>query len=91
MEWKATLFLGPPLLFPLIWGAGGKNIFTTASSSRLFRKSMTGPLGWYWNSEMTFQWWRELPEAGAVEGLLYGRSTVRGQGERCLGEDPGTR
>lgn len=56
MEWKATLFLGPPLLFLLIWGAGGKNAFTTASSSRLFRKSMTGPLGWYWNSEMMFQW-----------------------------------
>ena len=91
MEWKATLFLGPPLLFALIWGAGGKNAFTTASSSRLFRKSMTGPSGRYWNSEMMFQWWRELPEAGAVEGLLYGRGTVRGQGERSLGEDPGTR
>ena len=56
MEWKATLFLGPPLLFALIWGAGGKNAFTTASSSRLFRKSMTGPSGRYWNSEMMFQW-----------------------------------
>lgn len=50
------LFLGPPLLFPLIWGAGGKNTFTIASNGWLFRKSMTGPSGRYWNSEMMFQW-----------------------------------
>ena len=43
MEWKFTSVLGLPLLFFLHHEAWGKNASTTASSSLVFRKSMTGP------------------------------------------------
>lgn len=56
MGWKTTLFLGSSLLFHLLCEAWDKNASTTASSSLVFRKSMTGPPGRYWNSEMTFQY-----------------------------------
>ena len=80
MGWKFTLVLGPLLLFHPLHEAWGKNAATTASSSWVFRKWMTGPCGRYWNSEMTLQCLSKLPEAGAVSEPLCGRGTVRHEG-----------
>lgn len=71
---KTTSFLGSSLSFHLPCGACSKNASTTASSSWVLRKWMTGPHGRYWNSEMTSHCCRE-PLAGE---LLWGRSRVRG-------------
>lgn len=73
--WKTTSFLGSSLFLHRPCGARSKNASTTASSSWVFRKWMTGPLGRYWNSEITPHCCREPLAAG---GLLCGRSRVRG-------------
>lgn len=79
--WKTTSFLGSSLLFHLRPGTFSRNASTTASSSRVFRKWMTGPRGRYWNSEMTSHRDRDFSEAGAAEGLLCGRGSERPRGE----------